>query len=73
MEVVFFDANVSMLDNLDTQSFKTAGTSQDEKTLLICSSGLICNQAVLCWQIYAIDMMKYQVVVTYTFFTRNSP
>lgn len=71
MEVVFFDANVSMLDNLDTQSFKTAGTSQDEKTL-ICSFGLICNQAVLCWQIYAIDMMKYQVV-TYTFFTGNSP
>lgn len=71
MEVVFFDANVSMLDNLDTQSFKTAGTSQDEKTL-ICSSGLICNQAVLCWQIYAIDMMKYQVV-TYTFVTGNSP
>lgn len=48
-----------MLDNLDTQSFKITGTSQDEKTLLICSSGLICNQAVLCWQIYAIDMMKY--------------
>ncbi len=67
MEVVVFDANVSILDKLDTQSFEIISTSPDEKTLLICPSSLLCKQAVLCWQSYALDMMKCQVVVTYTF------